>query len=158
MISTPERCNNPVCRRVLFLFGESYRHAHLNLATNETLHELFGTTSLAALRHLSLMLRRRRAVDALGGNIYLPHADRLRLPITFLHGSENRQFLPCSTDATLKFLQSRNEQRGQTLYRRQEIAGYGHLDCFIGRNASQQVVPDVLSELERHRSDLSGGR
>lgn len=147
LVRTRERCNNPVCRRVLFLFGESYRHDRLNTRTHDAMRELFGTTSLRALQHLSRMLRSRRAVDEDGDNVYLPHLDRLALPISFLHGSENRQFLPESTEKTYHLLCRKN---GTCFYSYKSVPGFGHLDCFVGRGADKEVFPWILGELEKY--------
>src|SRR5262249_16013838 len=41
---THERCNNPVCRRLLFIFHEIYRHEQLNSETHDAIYEWFGTS------------------------------------------------------------------------------------------------------------------
>lgn len=144
---TRERCNNPVCRRVLFLFGESYRHDRLNTRTHDRMRDLFGTTSLRALQHLSRMLRARRALDEDGENVYLPHLDRLALPIAFLHGEANRQFLPKSTWRTYDLLCRKN---GPGFYQYKLVPDFGHLDCFLGRGAGEQIFPWILRQLETY--------
>jgi cholesterol oxidase len=30
------------------------------------------------------------------------------------------------------------------------IPEYGHMDCFVGRNAARDVFPLILKELEKH--------
>ena len=111
------------------------------------MRELFGTTSLRALQHLSRMLRARRAVDEDGESAYLPHLDRLALPISFLHGRENRQFLPESTERTYRLLCRRN---GPGLYTYHAVPGFGHLDCFVGREAETTIFPWILAELAKY--------
>jgi cholesterol oxidase len=142
---TAERCNNPACRRILLLFGESFRHAQLNTATHDAIDQWFGTTSVPALSHLSLMLRARRAVDKDGRDVYLPHLDRLALPIAFMHGLCNLEFLPRSTLRTYRQLARRN---GRGWYVRKRFPDYGHMDCFIGKNADRDIFPFIASELE----------
>src|SRR4029453_6219869 len=87
---------NPTCRRILLLFGESFRHSKLNTATHDAMHEWFGTTSIPALAHLAMILRIGHVVDRDGVNAYMPHLERLALPISFIHGRANREFLPNS--------------------------------------------------------------
>jgi cholesterol oxidase len=142
---TKERCNNPVCRRILLLFGESFRHDQLNTATHEAMDEWFGTTSVPALAHLSLMLRAGHVVDKDGQDVYLPHLGRLALPISFIYGTRNREFLPVSTKKTHELLCRAN---GSRWYRRLRLPGYGHMDCFIGKEAAKNVFPTIVTELE----------
>jgi hypothetical protein len=141
---TAERCNNPACRRILLLFGESFRHDKLNTATHEAIDDWFGTTSMPALTHLSLMLRARHVVDKDGRDVYLPRLDRLCLPISFIHGTRNREFVPRSTATTYKLLRSVN---GPRWYVRRLVKGYGHMDCFIGKDAARDVFPIIEREL-----------
>jgi cholesterol oxidase len=141
-----ERCNNPTCRRILLLFGESFRHSQLNTATHDAMHEWFGTTSVPGLAHLALMLRMGHVVDRDGVNTYMPHLERLRLPISFIHGTKNREFLPKATKKTYRLLCRKN---GSKWYVWREIKNYGHMDCFIGKNAAADVFPVILRELEK---------
>jgi cholesterol oxidase len=142
---TDERCNNPTCRRILLLFGESFRHDQLNTATHDAMHEWFGTTSVPALAHLALILRTGHVVDKDGREAYLPHLKRLALPISFIHGTQNREFLPAATRKTYRLLRRTN---GQKWYVWRPIPRYGHMDCFIGKTASRDVFPIILEELE----------
>ena len=146
---THERCNNPVCRRVLFLFGESYKHDRLTTATHEAMRELFGWTSLRALQHLALMLRKGQALDCHGEDVYLIPNQLKKLehvPLAFLHGKDNRQFLPDSTKKTMEALQAVNPNGN---YVRTEFDGFGHLDCFVGRNP-EPIFDWILTQLDAH--------
>lgn len=144
---TKEPCNNPVCRRLWFILGESYRHAQLNQATHDAIHEMFDEANLLALRHLARMLRQGYVVDKDGNDRYMPNVRRLNIPITFLHGTKNRIFLPQGTEKTWNWLRAHNGGAG---YERHKIRGYAHLDCFIGRNARRDVFPVLLQELDAH--------
>lgn len=144
---TGEPCNNPVCRRIWFVLGESYTHAQLNQTTHDAIHEMFGEASLRALRHIARMLRRDYIVDKDGNDRYLPNVHRLNIPITFLHGAENRIFPPEGTEETFDWLREHNGENG---YKRCVIEKYAHLDFFIGKNAHQRIFPIVLEELEAH--------
>ncbi|MGB6165025.1 MAG: alpha/beta fold hydrolase [Pseudonocardiaceae bacterium] len=140
-----EQCTNPVCHRITFMYSLLYEHRQLNSLTHDSLHEMFGIASSRELEHLALMVRAGglRSVDA--EDIYLPHLERLAIPITFIHGAENSCFLPESTATTMNLLCQRN---GAHLYRRHVIPGYGHIDCIFGKHAARDVYPLILEHLE----------
>jgi choline dehydrogenase-like flavoprotein len=142
-----EQCNSPVCRRILFMYGEVYDHNQLNDATHEALHEMFGVANLKTFKHITTILQAGHAVTADGKEEYLPNVERLRMPIALLHGANNRLFLPEGSKATYEFLCEKN---GPDHYVRHVIPGYAHMDCFIGKNASRDVYPIVLQELDKH--------
>lgn len=140
-----ERCHSRTCRRISFMYSLLYEHDQLNRATHESLHEMFGVANIASLQHLALLVRRRHLVDARGEEVYMPHLERLAIPIRFIHGSENACFRPVSTQRTYDELRSRN---GRQLYSRFEIPNYGHIDCIFGHNAVHDVYPKILEHLE----------
>lgn len=142
-----ERCNSPVCRRILFMYGEVYDHDQLNDATHAAMHEMFGVANLSTLNHISTALNRGRIVSADGEDAYLPHLDRMRVPLAFIHGERNRLFLPEGSELTYRAL---CETNGPENYVRHVIPGYAHMDCFIGKNAARDVYPLVTAELDKH--------
>jgi cholesterol oxidase len=142
-----ERCNNPVCRRILFMYGEVYDHDQLNDATHESIQEMFGVANLTTLNHITTVLNKGHMVTADGEDAYLPHLDRLRLPLAFIHGANNRLFTPEGSELTYNAL---GEANGPELYVRHVIEGYAHMDCFIGKNAARDVFPIVTAELDKH--------
>lgn len=143
---TREKCDSEVCHRILFIYGEVFDHDQLNDATHDAVVHIFGKTRLTAFKHLTTMIRKGHAVDAAGAEVYMPHLDRLAIPITFLHGEHNRMFVPRSTELTYDALRAAN---GDALYRRVLIPGYAHMDCWIGERAATDVFPLALEELER---------
>jgi cholesterol oxidase len=143
---THEHCASQVCRRIIFIYGEAYRHDQLNTETHEAIPEMFGMANLSTLEHLSRMLRVGHVVDKHGEDVYLPHVARLALPLAFLHGVENRQFLPKTTEKTFKLLRRKN---GAQWYTRHMIPRYGHMDCLVGKNAATDVFPLILGELQK---------
>jgi choline dehydrogenase-like flavoprotein len=143
------RCNSPVCRRILFMYGEVFDHDQLNEATHDAVHEVFGVANLSTLNHISAMLRKGHVIRADGVDAYLPHAERLKLPIAFLHGANNRMFLREGTELTVKYL---SEANGAEHYALHVVPGYAHMDCFIGRNAVRDVYPLVRAELDRYNA------
>jgi cholesterol oxidase len=143
---TREKCDSEVCHRILFIYGEVFDHDRINDVTHDSIVHIFGKTRLTAFKHLTAMIREGHAVDADGGDTYLPHLDRLAIPITFLHGEHNRMFLPVSTERTFEALRAAN---GDALYDRKIIPGYAHMDCWMGDGSLADVFPLALSELER---------
>lgn len=139
-----ERCNSAVCHRISSLFGGLYEHSQLNAATHEALPRMFGRVNLRAMKQLTEILMVNHLIDAKGKNSYLPHLQKLALPMLFISGANNDCVLPRSTLETYNLLRSVN---GKDYYHRQQIADYGHVDCVIGQSASQDVYPLVLDFL-----------
>lgn len=140
------RCQNPVCHRITFMYAPLYEHDELNEATHEALHEMFGVANIRAFEHLALMVRKGHLVNFGGEDSYLPHLERLALPIRFIHGANNECFLPESTEITFDLLREKN---GKALYDRFVIPKYGHIDCIFGRDAVRDVYPLILEHLEK---------
>jgi len=145
-IQARERCQNLTCHRITFMYAPLYDHAQLNDATHETLYETFGVANMKAFKHLALLTNKGHLLDAEGNDVYLPHLERLALPITFIHGADNECFLPESTQITYDLLRRTN---GASFYDRHVIPGYGHIDCIFGKNASRDVFPIVLNALDQ---------
>lgn len=141
-----EPCDRPFCRRVAFTFGESYDHEQLNEATHDHIDEAFGDANITTLRHVTKILREHHAVSWDGEHDYLDDVANLRLPIAFIHGENNRLFLPEGSELTYDFLRENN---GPDDYTRHVIPGYAHMDCFIGKDAATDVYPVVTAELDR---------
>jgi cholesterol oxidase len=140
-----ERCHSRVCRRITFMYAPLYEHDQLNRQTHDTLHETFGIANTAAFEHLALLVREGHLVDAGGNDAYMPHLDRLAIPIHFIHGAENACFLPRSTELTVERLSRANDPR---LYSRDVIPRYGHIDCIMGANAVRDVFPRIARHLD----------
>ncbi len=143
-VDSEERCDNRVCRRITAMYGPLYEHDRLSAATHDALGELFGQTNLRAFGHLIRNLRKGHIVDERGEEAYLPHLDRLAIPIAYLHGAENACLLPESTRLTREALCRAN---GADLYARHLIPGYGHVDCILGEHADRDVYPLVVDHL-----------
>src|SRR5262249_3390053 len=128
-----------------FLFAPLYSHAQLNAQTHDNLHELFGVASISNFEHIGRMTRAGHIVDANGRNVYLPHMDRMKIPIAFIHGADNETWLPDSTRLTYELLCATN---GKQLYSRYLIPHHGHIDCIFGKNAAQDVFPLIRKHLD----------
>jgi cholesterol oxidase len=144
-LQAEEKCNSAVCHRITFMYSLLYEHEQLNSATHDALHEMFGVANMRAFEHLALMVRKGKVVSANGNDSYLPHLERMAIPITFIHGAENACFLPESTERSYQALRERNRP---DLYRRYLIPDYGHIDCIFGEHAARDVYPLILRHLE----------
>lgn len=142
-----EGCGNALCHRATFLYGLLYEHAQLGEQLHANLQELFGVHDVELFSQLATMVRAGHVVDAHGKDVYLPNLEGMRLPIGFIHGSENRCYLPVSTETTFNLLV---ERFGAEHYERHVIPGYGHLDCIFGKNAAADVYPVILRYLDEH--------
>ena len=127
------------------MYAPLYQHEQLNEATHEALHEMFGIANMRAFEGLGLMTRKGHIVASDGAESYVPHMDRMAIPIAFIHGAQNECFLPESTEITFNLLCAKN---GAGLYSRSVIPGYGHIDCIFGTNAVNDVYPAILKHFE----------
>lgn len=141
-----DNCDRSYCRRILFMYGEVYKHSQLNDATHDAIPEMFGVANMTAFQQIGEIVNHGHVVDKDGNNVYLPHVDRLGIPIAFIHGEENALFLTKGSQQTYDWLRENN---GEELYVRHVIPGYEHMDCFIGKDAARDVYPIVLAELEK---------
>jgi pimeloyl-ACP methyl ester carboxylesterase len=144
-----EGCRNPVCRRIFSIFGPSYTHAQLDHGTHTAMQDMFGLIPIAPFDHLSLMMKRQRAVDHTGADRYLDSrlAHNLKLPITFITGALNQIFDPETIARTYQWVVKRN---GASYYDKKIFENYAHMDLFIGRTAAADVFPFLLDRLELH--------
>ncbi|WP_144155710.1 GMC family oxidoreductase N-terminal domain-containing protein [Paraburkholderia sp. BCC1885] len=142
-----EGCDSALCHRATFLYGLVYEHAQLGEQLHANLQELFGVHDIELFSQLAAMVRAGHVVDAHGADVYLPNLEGMNLPIGFIHGAENRCYLPVSTETTFNLLTARF---GAQQYERHLIPGYGHLDCIFGKNAAQDVYPLITRYLDAH--------
>jgi len=157
-IPVPEgqACKNPTCRRVFGVFGPSWDHRQLGHDTHLALGSMFSRVPLSPFKQLQTIMRKGLAVNADGKSVYTDSdaARRLALPISFLSGATNQIFYPESGQRTRVWL---SEHNGKPLYSQRIIPDYGHMDLFIGRNASRDVTPWILEELERLDTQAEAG-
>jgi cholesterol oxidase len=139
------QCSSATCHRITFMYAPLYRHQQLNQATHDSLHEMFGIANMQSFVHLERLTNTGTLVTATGEDAYMPHLDRMALPICFVHGSKNECFLPESTALTVEALRRVNGDR----YERHVIDGYGHIDCIYGKNAVRDVYPIMADFLDR---------
>jgi cholesterol oxidase len=138
---------NPVSRRISFLYGQLYELAQLNEDTYKYgLGEMFGMASIKTLEQLATCVNHGHVVSAGGLDVYLPHLERLQIPLGIVHGELNRCWLPESTRITYDTLRQRFDP---ALYARHLVPGYGHIDCIFGKDAARDVYPLFLDHLEK---------
>ena len=145
-IPKDERCDQEVCRRLAFIYGVAVHHAAVNGETHVNLHELFGAANLEMMEQLAHMAGAERLISVDGADLYLPHLERLQLPITFLHGAHNLVWVPESTQRTYDLLV---HEFGPDHYRRIVFPDHGHQDTIMGERAIDNAFPAILEHLDR---------
>lgn len=167
-----ELCNSASCHRVSLTFGRCWNHANLNEATHRQIDRFFGGVNMKLL-HLLM----RMGIDGhvmTNGPLFerlttRENINRLRgIPFLLFVGRDNAVLSPESTERTYEVLcdtfgtvqangggaglGSDGEDHLETSgveYRRKVVPGYGHLDCWMGRNAWKDVYPMVREEIDR---------
>ncbi|WP_455379343.1 hypothetical protein [Petrachloros mirabilis] len=134
-------CNNGACYRQAATFGELILHSRIEEATHAIMGDLVPECHTFFLKDVALWGRRGSVLTAED----LRHLDRLRFPIHFLSGSLNRMFVPESTEETYNLLCDAN---GPEYYRRTVSQGFGHLDCYFGEGARQEIWPVIAEALD----------
>ncbi|KAI0866032.1 glucose-methanol-choline oxidoreductase [Xylaria cubensis] len=150
-----EICNNATCHRISLVFARCWNHRNLNEATHRQIDRFFGGVNMTLL-HL-LMKQGFNGHVMSNGPLY----ERLDTPenvlklkgIPFLLfvGGDNAVLSPESTERTYEILTDTFSARHDIgiQYRRRVVPDYGHLDCWMGRNAWKDVYPFVLEEVDR---------
>jgi cholesterol oxidase len=142
--------DSPTGRRIYFIYGDVFDTTRIDERTmEESVPSFFGNGNITFFEHMSLMIRKGRAVDARGGDVYLPNTDRYKMPITFITGLHNRMFVPKGLRQSYEHL---SEANGGDDYRHIVMSEYAHLDLWLGEDSAEDVFPIVLSELERQDS------
>jgi len=147
-------CRNTVCRLVSFTYGAGFpalwRHENLNDETHEWIAREFGAVPLTFFRQMARCVRRGHLVSSVDGGVpglpedYAAGEPQTDARFVFLTGEKNRCFLPESQQRSYQHFS--RFRRGYHRYYR--VPGYSHLDMFFGRDASRDVFPIILRELE----------
>ncbi|KAM3491958.1 hypothetical protein MY3957_004712 [Beauveria namnaoensis] len=157
-VAAEERCASASCHRATILFGRCWNHANLNEETHRHVDEFFSGANMA-LMHLLMRMGRRGRVST-NGPAFAPldtdtNVERLRgIPIFFFSGADSQVLSPEATEKTYErlcttFGLAAGGGGSGLQYRRRVIEGYGHLDCWMGRDAYRDVYPMVLDEVDR---------
>ncbi|RFU30772.1 hypothetical protein B7463_g5567, partial [Scytalidium lignicola] len=127
-----------------------WNHRNLNEATHRQINRFFGGVNMTLL-HLLMQMGHRGFVTSnapLFNNLTTPaNVRRLKgIPIFLFSGSENHVLTPAATNRTYEIL---TDTFGADNYGRREVPGYGHLDCWMGREAYKDVYPMVREQVDR---------
>lgn len=68
------------------------------------------------------------------------------IPMMLFSGSDNKVLNPESTDKTYSILR---DTFGPDNYERHVVQGYGHLDCWMGREAYKDVYPLIREQADK---------
>jgi hypothetical protein len=146
-------CHNPVCKQVSFTYGSGFpalwRHENLNEPTHEWLKHEFAAVPISFFKQMGRCVRRGHLVSV-KGNKELPEdfaaeAPRTEARFSFFAGEKNLCFLPESQRRSYDFFNDRRKN----YHSFNLIAKYSHLDIFMGQDASRDVFPLMVSELEK---------
>lgn len=153
-----EACKNAACHRTTLLFGRCWSHRNLNEETHRNVDRFFGGSSMK----LMSLLKRMGSRGYVSSNApeyeefkEQEHIERLRgIPIMFFVGEDSDVLSPRATETSYErlidsFGISAGLPGGGVQYRRRLVPGYGHLDCWMGRNAWRDVYPFVREEIDR---------
>lgn len=150
---THHECDNDVCKFTSFTYGTGFpvlwRHENLNEATHDWIRHEFASVPISFFKQMSRSVRAGQLVRV-HNSPHLPkkiaeQAPKTQARMVFLAGDQNICFLPESQMRTYMFF---NAQR-RNYHAFHILAGYGHLDVFIGQNAANDVFPIILDELNR---------
>jgi hypothetical protein len=133
-------CDNEACSRHVATFGELILHSRIDDTTHAMMGDLVPECLTAFLKDVAVWGRQ----DSILTDDDMQHLDRLKLPIHFISGSENRMFVPESTQASYNLVREAN---GDSYYQRTVYEGFGHLDCYFGAGAPQAIWPDIARSL-----------
>jgi pimeloyl-ACP methyl ester carboxylesterase len=140
--------DNPVARRIYFVYGDVYDYENINDDTmNDAVPAFFGGGNMTFFEHISLMIRASAARDARGQDAYWANLDNFKFPINFITGEHNKMFVPKGLQRSYDTLR---RAHGPGDYSHAVIPNYAHLDLWLGENASRDVWPTALAELEKH--------
>ncbi|TAQ91395.1 hypothetical protein B7494_g351 [Chlorociboria aeruginascens] len=132
------------------LYQLLWNHRNLNEATHRQINRFFGGVNMTLL-HLLMQMGHRGFVTT-----NAPLCDQLttssnirrlkNIPIMLFSGGDNKVLTPESTDKSYTILR---DTFGSDHYERYVIQGYGHLDCWMGREAYRDVYPLVREHVDR---------
>ena len=151
--ATHHECNNAVCKQVSFTYGIGFptlwSHENLNEETHEWVKQEFAQVPRTFFNQIARSVNTGHLVSV-EGKKELPRDFTARPPETdarfaFFAGEKNRCFLPESQVRSFEYFDSFHEDYHSLVL----IPEYGHLDVFMGKNATIDVFPLMLEELEK---------
>jgi pimeloyl-ACP methyl ester carboxylesterase len=151
--ATHHECQNPVCKHSSFTYGAGFptlwRHENLSDAVHEWIKGEFAHVPMTFFRQMARCIEAGHLVSA-GKYPELPvsfvaQAPRTDARFVFMAGARNDCFRSESQSRTYDFFDRYAPDRC-SFY---ELAEYGHLDVFLGKNAARDVFPLIIDELRK---------
>jgi pimeloyl-ACP methyl ester carboxylesterase len=145
-------CNNPVCKWSSFTYGSGHptlwRHENLNDDTHEWVKQEFANVPITFFSQMARCVKVGHLVPV-DGTPGLPadlsaQAPKTQARVSFFAGRDNLCFLPASQEQSHAFFQASGKTSSLHV-----VDGYGHLDMFIGKNASKDIYPLMVEELNK---------
>jgi hypothetical protein len=148
---THRECDNPVCKWASFTYGTGFptlwAHENLNPETHEWIKEEFAHVPVTFFEQMARCIEAGHLVSVEGDSrlpeSFVAQAPQTDARVVFLAGENNRCFLPVSQKRTFDFF----DKHRPGVHSFHVLRGYGHLDPFLGRDASQDVYPLITAEL-----------
>lgn len=147
-------CNNAVCKYASFTYGSGmptlWRHANLSDEVHEWIKGEFAHVPMRFFRQMARCIAKGNLVSTGRYPDQLP-ADFVAQPprtdarFVFLGGECNDCFRSESMARTYDYFERHSPGRHHFY----ELAGYGHLDVFIGKDAATDTLPLIVQELSR---------
>ena len=155
-----EGCSQPTCHHANFVYGSLHLHANLNDATHRHMRSMFGYTNLDTLKHMEKTVREGQVVNRAGHDVYATNEKlhtfvRKQIPVHIIHGGRNGLWSRRGAEKMIKELrQIAKEQHHlpEDIYSSMPFADYGHHDCIYGKNASIDIYPNILEQLDKHNA------
>lgn len=135
---------------MLIILLRLWNHRNLNEATHRQINRFFGGVNMTLL-HLLMQMGVRGYVTS-NGPLFKDlttssNVARLKgIPIMLFSGGDNHVLDPQCTDKTYSILR---ETFGEEGYERHLVPGYGHLDCWMGREAYIDVFPLIRRQVDK---------
>jgi hypothetical protein len=148
---THHECDSIYCKMVSFTYGAGFpalwSHANLNDDTHDWIHQEFAKVPITFFEQMIKCVRAGHLVPV--SNVGVPADVTTEAPQTdarfaLFAGLQNKCFLPESQQRTYEWLNAHAPGR-HTLHL---IPNYGHLDIFMGKDASSNIFPLIVQELE----------
>jgi hypothetical protein len=145
-------CNNPVCKMVSFTYGAGFpalwRHQQITVETHEWIRQEFKSVPLCFFRQISKCVSKGHLVSVEGDERlpkdFVAEEPKTDARFAFFAGKMNRCFLYESQVKSYEYF-SKLRPDYHTLHL---LAGYSHLDVFMGSRAAEEVFPLMVAELE----------
>jgi cholesterol oxidase len=130
------------------MYGDVLRHDQLDREVHEKVYQMFDRANFATFEHLARMIARGKIVDHRGRDAYMTqeNAKNLKVPITLIQGTKNRLFRPSGAHKTLNWMIENGPADHH--FSLIELADFGHLDTFIGKDAPKKAFPEIVKAIE----------